>query len=119
MGTLKNCDVRKIEDFPNAIWLEKPTDYPYVRESEYCCCAPNFKPLKKRDKWKLIGYTKPKYMGNRIYKGTYWWLKDYDLGMPNEKTGYGKDKRNFNKINTPSEAVRFIEKKEVRNSSHA
>jgi len=32
MGTLKDCKERKIEDFSNAIWIEKPTNYPYVKE---------------------------------------------------------------------------------------
>ena len=128
MGTLKDCKERKIEDFSNAIWIEKPTNYPYVRESKYSCCGANFKPIKKGERcWfygdgkiektceiRLIGYTKAEYIGNRIYEGIYWWLKGYDLGMPNEKEGYGKkgaykDGKGFNIILTPSEAVKFIE----------
>lgn len=130
MTILEKCKQRKKEDFPDAIWLEEPTKYLYLRESNFYSCSPNYKPIKKRDKCyfcnkkiektcelRLIGYTKAKKSGNHLYMGTYWWLKGYDIGMPDEKIGYGcegrwKDGKKYGITVIPSEAVKFIKKQE-------
>jgi len=99
--------IRKFKDFSDVIWLDDPRKYVYVREGTYLCCSPNYKPIKKRDKEKLIGYTKPKYISGRLYKGTFWWLKEYDLGMPKEEEGYKNYKIKGKQV-VPNEAVKFI-----------
>ena len=120
----------------NMIWLDDPTKYDYVRQSNYMCCSPNFKPIhknetcsfygnvgglargdketpciKKKGKLKLIGYSKPKKsMPSAIYLGVYFWLKPYDRGMPDEKLCYGYPycEIDVKKWYHPHEAVRII-----------
>lgn len=110
LGLLKS-KVRRKKDLKNVKWFFDPEKFIYVRESEFMCCNPNYKPIKKRDKgWLLIGLEKPIKQSLRCYKGRFWWLKDYDFGMPDAKRCYGRAE-NLSKeglpYSMPCEAVCF------------
>lgn len=118
----------KVEGY-EMIWCDEPTNYEYVRESNYICASPRYIPkvgktifrgyagsrfkenkdskyIEKKGAGKLIGYSKPEYVGNHLYKGIYFWLKSYDVGMSDEKLGYGHP--NNPKWYRPCEAVEFV-----------
>jgi hypothetical protein len=122
-------ETRNIKDFPEAIWLENPEQYLYVRESSFDCCSSRYLPIKKNETTllvytdkqghkiekitpvRLIGYEKPHGFNrqNPVFIGKFWWLKGYDVGMPDNKIAYG---RNYGieedgHIHAPSEAVQF------------
>jgi len=65
------------------------------------------------DLYKLIGYSKPEYVKNYLYKGIFFYLKDYDRSMINEKIVYGSDnnietEKKENYIHSPIEAVKIV-----------
>jgi hypothetical protein len=75
MSTLDNAKRRVMEDISSAMWFDNPEKYPYVREADYMCSSKNYIPIKSKEKkLKLIGYTIPKKVGEKIYVGTFWYL---------------------------------------------
>jgi len=85
------------------IWQENPKKFEYLRVSRFLSCHPSylggFKTMNKE--WKVIGFTKAVYKGGHLYEKFFFWLKNYDRGMPDAftKNGYG----NYNY--SPCEAV--------------
>ena len=112
---MKDLERIKKSDLKNMVWLHDPTQYEYVRKSEFTCHHYNCKPLSKRidekiGGWLLVGYEKPRVVsklpdGFKLYKSIYFWLKNYDRGMPDQfiQNGYGVHKQA-----TPSEAVVIV-----------
>jgi len=89
------------DDMPNnVIWLEDPWKYHYLRISRdnTSTSRPPIKTTTKeynKNRWKLVGYSKPVKERNGFYYWTLFWLKDYDRGMPNSDEVYGGDNMNF------------------------
>lgn len=123
MTTLYDCPVRDKKDYPNAVWKDNPEKHPYVRESTFITHDPEILPMgdiRIRDVGdrrrtniyiKLVGYVIMK-MGN-IYGGPHWYVMSCDLGMPEEDTGYGREKWKKDGI-IPMEGVTFSPVKEHR-----
>lgn len=127
MTILENCKVIKPDrDYKNQhihfkdCSLDDPWDYPYVREGKGMCKNKNWIPIKRKD-WKLFYVFYDKGDFEDYYDVTYYYLKDYDLGMSNQKKisktiiGYfwwgnkeGKPRENKNPTIIPSDAVRFL-----------
>ena len=123
MACLEHLKPKSREEFADAVWLEDPCKYAYVREDRFVCCNPRYMPkmnscllkvddIDKSVPSKLVGYTKPKPIGNHLFEGRYWWLKGYDLGMPYQDFVYGnkgrwKDGKQHGVTVVPSEAVTF------------
>lgn len=125
MTTLYNCPVRNRNDYPDAIWEDDPKKYPYVREGRFFAASPRFIPVKKNQKcWlstneitkrspmKLIGYVRVKE-GCNNYTGVFWYLKGYDVGMPDGHYGYDEGPWKEHGI-IPSEGVTFCPIEEHR-----
>jgi len=126
MTTLNNIPIRNYKEISSnnkTFFSCNPTEYKYVREGNSLASHPSYKPIKKRDKnLKLIGLDEPKKISFRVWEIRFWYLKSYDLGMPDEKerkekgTGYyywGKNAdgtliKNENPTIVPCEAVKFI-----------
>lgn len=116
MTTLLNCKKIEKENIKNAVWLKEPTIFKYVRKGN-CICMKNElkKEIKKIIKNSfLIGYSTQRdlkyYKKNDIINYYIYWLKDYDLGMPNEKKTYGSDEYKINEFDRliPTEAITII-----------
>jgi len=81
-------EIRKINDFKDAIWFDDPTKFDYVRETRYACANVNFRCGGKiqfeKYGWKLIGMTIPKRINGsnrsdyQTFEGLYWWRKPQD-----------------------------------------
>ena len=105
---LERLKVYTKEDFPEATWYEDPTKFLYVRMSDTLSCSPNYKGSYKL---KIIGKTKSKKIGFKLYEGSIFWLKEFDIGMSRELEGYA-NAESFRGY--PIEAVRFLNE-EVQN----
>lgn len=116
MKELNEETIEELNKNHKMVWLHDPIKYEYLRKSEFTCHDVRCKPLTKNDekysKWLLIGYEKPKVKtifpdGYKLYKSIYYWLKNYDRGMPDQfiQNGYG--------VHTdcvPAEAVKIVKK---------
>lgn len=132
---MKVIKLSELNEQKEMIWLDNPTKYDYVRESEMLSASPLAKPIgknatykfsgrlgglfRKKDakfiekigKLKLIGYEKPRKVNPDakfpcLYSSTYFWLKPYDRGMPDEKLCYGNP--DAEEWYRPCEAIKII-----------
>lgn len=92
---------RPAEDVEEVVWLEDPRNYEYLREGVY---GTTQRSGKLSVNGKLIGYenVRKKGKGTQTYRRRFWYLKEYDRGMPKESEGYGKHEKGGT---TPAEAV--------------
>jgi hypothetical protein len=110
------------------IWLDDPLKYEYLRESKYMACSVNAKPMRKnamcwfsgreggwrgqgkeiqkKGLMKLVGYEKLTMNPTKVACGVYYWLKPYDIDMPDEKLCYGHPDCPY--FIRPAEAVKII-----------
>ena len=91
---------RKI-DFSGGVWFDDPCNYPYVRMVDSKSLSSKY--LGRRKNEKIIGCSKAIKVGMFYHKKIFF-LKEYDIGMPKEKEGYGDDEgfRGY-----PCEAIKF------------
>ena len=85
------------------VWVRDPSPFPYLRESRF---SSQWRARRPAWGYTLIAYSTHKRHKNYDIFGGYtrrvWWLKPYDVGMPENHPG---ERGGYNSKHGPSEAV--------------
>ena len=100
---MREGKLRNFEEYDEKCeWYDDPRNYEYVREGNAMSRSLKYMPIKKNELGKLIGREVVDKNKNGTYYFKFWYLKEYDRGMPDEHERYAPGEL------VPTEAVRFV-----------